>query len=87
MTFALVLNLLPVPGLDGFGVIRPWLSFQLQYSLMRYGTLAILGVYVVLWFVAPVRDVFFRLIFQVTSLAGIPLDLIFVGLFNMRIVQ
>jgi Zn-dependent protease len=87
MTFALVLNLLPVPGLDGFGVIRPWLSFQLQYSLMRYGTIAIIGVYVVLWFVAPVRDAFFRLIFQITTVAGIPLDLIFVGLFNMRIVQ
>ena len=85
LTFALVLNLLPVPGLDGFGIIRPWLSYQLQYSLMRYGTLAILGVYVVLWFVAPVRDAFFRIIFQITSAAGIPLDLVFLGLFNMRI--
>ena len=85
MSFALVLNLLPIPGLDGFGVIRPWLSRQLQYSLMRYGTIAILGVYVVLWFVAPVRDAFFRLIFQVTTLAGIPVELVFLGLLNMRI--
>lgn len=85
LTFALVLNLLPVPGLDGFGVIRPWLSRELQYSLMRYGTLAILGVYVVLWFVAPVRDAFFQLIFQITAVGGIPLQLLYVGLLDMRI--
>ena len=85
LTFALVLNLLPVPGLDGFGVIRPWLSRELQYSLMRYGLLAILGVYAVLWFVAPVRDVFFQLIFQITTVGGIPLQLLYVGLLDMRI--
>lgn len=85
LSFALVLNLLPVPGLDGFGIIRPYLSRQLQYSAMRYGTFAILGVYVVLWFVAPVRDAFYQLIFQLSSLAGVPLQLVVIGLFNMRI--
>ena len=85
LSFALVLNLLPVPGLDGFGVIRPYLPRQLQYSAMRYGTFAILGVYVVLWFVAPVRDAFYQLIFQVTSLAGVPFQLVAIGLFNMRV--
>jgi Zn-dependent protease len=85
LTFALVLNLLPVPGLDGFGVIRPYLSRQAQYSAMRYGMVAILGVYAVLWFVAPVRDAFFQLIFSITTVAGVPIQLIFGGLLHMRI--
>jgi Zn-dependent protease len=85
LTFALVLNLVPVPGLDGFGVIRPWLSRAAQYNAMRYGTLAIFGVYAVLWFVAPVRDAFFQFIFQITNAGGIPLQLIYVGLLSMRI--
>jgi Zn-dependent protease len=85
LTFALVLNLVPVPGLDGFGIIRPWLSRAAQYNAMRYGMLAILGVYAVLWFVAPVRDAFFTLIFQITAAGGIPLQLIYVGLLSMRI--
>jgi Zn-dependent protease len=85
LTFALVLNLVPVPGLDGFGVIRPWLSRAAQYNAMRYGTLAIFGVYAVLWFVAPVRDAFFQLIFQITTVGGIPLQLIYIGLLSMRI--
>lgn len=85
LSFALVLNLVPVPGLDGFGIIRPYLSREVQYTAMRYGTLGILGVYVVLWFVAPVRDAFYQLIFQLTSLAGVPLELIAIGLYNMRV--
>ena len=85
MTFAVLLNLLPVPGLDGFGIIRPWLPYSLQYAALRYGTVAILGVYVVLWFVAPIRNAFFQLIFQITSQVSIPPDLIIVGLLNMRI--
>jgi Zn-dependent protease len=85
MSFALVLNLLPVPGLDGFGVIRPWLPFSYRLWAMRYGTIAILGVYAVLWFVAPVRSAFFQLIFAITTIAGIPTQLVFFGLLNMRI--
>lgn len=85
MTFAVLLNLLPVPGLDGFGIIRPWLPYSLQYSALRYGTVAILGVFAVLWFVAPVRTAFYELIFHITTLANIPSELIFAGLLNMRI--
>src|SRR4029077_6224952 len=85
LTFALVLTLVPVPGVDGLGVIRPWVSHAAQYNAMRYGTLAIFGVYAVLWFVAPVRDAFFQLIFQITTAGGIPLKLIYVGLLSMQI--
>ena len=85
LSFALVLNLLPVPGLDGFGIIRPWLPSSYRYWALRYGTIAILGVYSVLWFVAPVRNAFFELIFAITTVAGIPTELVFAGLLNMRI--
>ena len=36
---ALVLNLLPIPGLDGFGVIAPFLSPELRAGAMRAGRL------------------------------------------------
>ena len=85
MTFALLLNLLPIPGLDGFGVIRPWLPITWQYTAYRYGTIAILGVYACLWLVAPVRSAFFGLIFRLTAQADIPVDLIIAGLLNTRL--
>jgi Zn-dependent protease len=77
--FALVLNLLPIPGLDGFGIIRPWLPYAAQDLANRYGQAAIIGVFIALWFVPPVRDAFFQLVQQLTNVAGIDPRLINIG--------
>src|SRR5438128_494508 len=84
MALAAVLNLLPVPGLDGFGVIRPWLPYSVQFAAMRYSMLAIYGVFALLWFVAPVRSAFFDVVLQLTTLANIDAALIVIGQMNMR---
>jgi len=76
---ALVLNLLPVPGLDGFGIIRPWLPYSLQGLANQYGQLGILAVFGVLWFVAPVSQAFFSSVLHITTLAGVPSILINYG--------
>jgi Zn-dependent protease len=81
---ALVLNLLPVPGLDGYGIIRPWLPYTLQGLANQYGQLGILAVFGVLWFVAPVSHAFFQSVLQITNLAGIPQILIGFGQSNFR---
>ncbi len=81
---ALVLNLLPVPGLDGYGIIRPWLPYTLQGLANQYGQLGILAVFGVLWFVAPVSHAFFQSVLQITNLAGIPQILIGYGQSNFR---
>ena len=84
MFLAVVLNLLPVPGLDGFGIIRPWLPNSVQYTAMRYSTIAIYGVFILLWFVAPVRSAFFQIVYQLASLANIDPALIIIGQLTMR---
>ncbi len=81
---ALVLNLLPVPGLDGYGIIRPWLPYTLQGLANQYGQLGILAVFGVLWFVAPVSHAFFQAVVQMTSAVGIPQILIAFGQSNFR---
>jgi Zn-dependent protease len=82
--FAVVINLVPVPGLDGFGVIRPWLPYSLQYSAIRYGTFGIYAVFLALWFVPPIRQAFFQLVLQLTTMVGIPETLIGLGEIYMR---
>jgi len=84
MALAVLLNLLPVPGLDGFGIIRPWLPHSLQFAAARYSLLAIYGVFALLWFVAPVRSAFFNAVLQLTTLANIDASLIVFGQLNMR---
>jgi Zn-dependent protease len=81
---ALVLNLLPVPGLDGFGIIRPWLPYSVQGLANQYGQLGILAVFAALWFLPPVRDTFFPFVLQLTAALGIDQTLVIFGQLNMR---
>ncbi|TAN32266.1 hypothetical protein EPN29_08795 [bacterium] len=82
---ALLLNLVPVPGLDGFGILRPWLPHSIQDLAARFGQTAIIAVFVVLWYVAPIRDGFFQSVFQITTTVGIDPALIYYGQFHMRL--
>jgi Zn-dependent protease len=81
---ALVLNLLPVPGLDGFGIIRPWLPYSLQGLAVQYGQLGILAVFAALFLVAPVGQVFFGFVESITTSIGIDQKLIALGYFYMH---
>jgi Zn-dependent protease len=81
---ALVLNLLPVPGLDGFGIIRPWLPYSLQGLANQYGQLGILAVFAALFLVAPVSHAFFGFVQAITSTVGIDQNLIALGYFYMH---
>jgi Zn-dependent protease len=81
---ALLLNLLPIPGLDGFGILRPWLPYSMQAFALRYSQLAIIGVFIVLWNVAPARDAFYSTALQVTNTLNIDPRLIGFGQANMR---
>jgi Zn-dependent protease len=81
---AVLLNLLPIPGLDGFGILRPWLPYSLQVLSVRYSQIAIIGVFIVLWNVAPARDAFYSLAFHVTDWLGIALIWIISGQLHMR---
>lgn len=68
---ATVLNLLPIPGLDGFGIIEPWLSTSTQISAGKvapFGFLILLGL---LFFVPPVRDGFYAVTNTLFGLSGI----------------
>ncbi len=82
---ALVLNLLPIPGLDGFGILRPWLPYSLQDAAVRYGQLGIIAVFVVLWFVPTVSHAFFQLTLQLTDLENVPRLLIAYGQLHMQL--
>jgi Zn-dependent protease len=50
-----LLNLLPIPPLDGFGIIAPWLTPDLRNSLYRFASVGFLLVFVLLIWVEPVN--------------------------------
>jgi Zn-dependent protease len=57
---AFVLNILPVPGLDGFGAIEPYLSPQARETAAKVRPWAPLALFALLFAVAPVRTALFE---------------------------
>ncbi len=51
----LILNSLPIPPLDGYGVIEPWLPRGAQEAMNRFGQYGIWIVFGLLWFVEPLN--------------------------------
>ena len=72
---AAVLNLIPMPGFDGYGAIEPYLSDETRRSAAKiapYGFLVI----IVLLFIPVINRAFFDLIYSIIGLFGVPLGLI-----------
>jgi Zn-dependent protease len=46
---AAILNLLPVPGLDGYGVIEPWLSYKVKRQVEPFAPFGLLFLIALLW--------------------------------------
>ncbi|MFF7755483.1 site-2 protease family protein [Streptomyces sp. NPDC007971] len=55
---AAILNFLPVPGLDGYGVIEPWLSYNVKRQVEPFAPFGLLFVFALLW-VPSINAVFF----------------------------
>jgi Zn-dependent protease len=68
---AAVLNLLPIPGLDGYAIIEPYLDPQTQQYGDKIKPWGLIGVIVLLQF-QTLNDAFFRLVYHVYDLFGAP---------------
>jgi Zn-dependent protease len=66
---ASLLNLLPVPGLDGFGILEPWLPRTWARQAGQVGPFGILIVFGLLW-IPELNRVFFDAIYRVVEAAG-----------------
>ena len=83
--YVIIINSLPIPSLDGYGVIEPWLPNEIQTRLRKSSKYGILFLFMVLWFVAPVGKFFSSLSNSIAQIIGVPLEAIGVGyaLFNL----
>ncbi|MER7562890.1 site-2 protease family protein [Streptomyces sp. NPDC097941] len=67
---AAILNFLPVPGLDGYGIIEPWLSYEVKRQIEPFAPFGLLFVFALLW-VPQVNSVFFDLVHAVLNGLGV----------------
>ncbi|MEM8925421.1 MAG: site-2 protease family protein [Actinomycetota bacterium] len=68
---AFVLNMLPVPGLDGFGAIEPFLPIGVRRMLAPVRQWGMLLLVAVLFYSGPVRDVFWGAIEAIMDVFGV----------------
>lgn len=68
---ATVLNLIPMPGFDGYGALEPYLSHQTRRSAAQIAPYGFLLVFALL-FIPVVNRAFFDLIYGIVELLGVP---------------
>lgn len=81
---AVVLNMLPVPPFDGYGVLAPFLDMDLRRKIARAGTFITLAVFIILWNVSFVNDAFWMAVFWVGRILHLPFDLVLQGFSQFR---
>ena len=81
---ALILNLLPVPGLDGYGVIRPWLPRGVQRSLRRIEAVAIWVLLAAIFFIPGASDDLFGGAAELCAWLGVPMQAVAEGWTTFR---
>jgi len=78
--FAAVLNLLPVPGLDGFAAIAAWMDEMLRARIYQHASMFIIGLFVVIWNVDSVNGLLWGTVFGMAALLGVPPQMALDGL-------
>jgi Zn-dependent protease len=76
---ALLLNLIPVPPLDGFQAISPWLPEEMARRAMEWANAGTFLLFILLWYVEPVNGAFWKAVFAISELAGVPPELGWAG--------
>jgi Zn-dependent protease len=79
---AVLFNLLPVPGFDGFGIVEPFLDQSTRYYLLQFGSYGFLLVFLALWFLPPVAHAFWNMVFDTTRALHLPDNLVTEGYTN-----
>jgi Zn-dependent protease len=75
---ASLLNLLPIPGLDGGNMLRPWLSHEWGRRFDVVAPFGMLALFLLL-FEPRVNRIFFEVVFFISDLIGLPPGLYSVG--------
>lgn len=68
---AILLNLIPIPPLDGFQAIAPWLPNDLREKAFAWSNVGQWVLFLSLWYVHPLNDIFWRVVFLISSFLGV----------------
>ncbi|MBV8887310.1 MAG: site-2 protease family protein [Chroococcidiopsidaceae cyanobacterium CP_BM_RX_35] len=70
--YSVLINSLPIPPLDGYGMIEPWLSPEIQAQLRKFGKSGIYFLFMLLWFAKPINLFLGNLAASIAQVLGVP---------------
>jgi Zn-dependent protease len=69
---ALLLNLLPVPPLDGFQALAPWMQPEHRERMLQASNVTFFALFLALAYVSPVNHAFWNAVHGVCDFLGVP---------------
>lgn len=76
---AIILNLIPIPPLDGFQAIAPWLPGRLRDSLFAFSNQGLWILFILLWYVPALNMAFWNLVDGSIRILGVSPALAYLG--------
>jgi len=71
---SVLFNLLPIPPLDGFQAIAPWLAAETRDRMYAMSNVSLFALFLVMSYSAPVNHVFWTVIYTISELLGVPAE-------------
>jgi Zn-dependent protease len=68
---SIILNLLPVPPLDGFQAIAPWLPLETREKLYSISNQTLWILFIALWAIPPLNNAFWDIVFTFSDWLGV----------------
>jgi Zn-dependent protease len=81
---AILFNLIPVPPLDGFQALAPWLPGQWEEAIMPLASNGLFILVLVLWYVPAANHAFWSTVYGITDILGVDRDFAINGLIQFR---
>lgn len=76
---AVIFNLLPVPSLDGFGALAPFMKYETAHWFRRNSNYFIMGLFIIMWNSREANYLFWSTVIRVSIFLGLDPDLIAQG--------
>ncbi len=76
---ALIFNLIPLPPLDGWGIIAPSFSWETRVRVSQFGSFSLLLLFILLNSSSTFTEQFWRFVFRVAGWFNLPYEMIGIG--------
>lgn len=77
---AVLFNLIPLPPFDGYNALEPFLPLNVRETVNQFRSAAIWIILLLFWYVPVVGNVFWRIVYSISTALGADWALVVTGL-------